>query len=105
VCSSTAQIKEHFGGYTLVECTDLDEALKWAATLPAASDRAVEVRPAIAVEASRWPQLHLARAELLRQLGRRADAAGAYQAALQLEPPVPERAFIGRRLRELRDTL
>jgi RNA polymerase sigma-70 factor (ECF subfamily) len=50
---------------------------------------------------ARWPQLHLARAELLRQLGRRADAAGAYQAALQLEPPVPERAFIGRRLREL----
>jgi RNA polymerase sigma-70 factor (ECF subfamily) len=50
---------------------------------------------------ARWPQLHLARAELLRQLGRRADAADAYQAALQLEPPVPERAFIGRRLREL----
>jgi RNA polymerase sigma-70 factor (ECF subfamily) len=50
---------------------------------------------------ARWPQLHLARAELLRQLGRRADAVDAYQAALQLEPPVPERAFIGRRLREL----
>ena len=50
---------------------------------------------------ARWPQLHLARAELLRQLGRRADAAGAYQAALQLEPPVPERGFIARRLREL----
>jgi RNA polymerase sigma-70 factor, ECF subfamily len=50
---------------------------------------------------ARWPQLHLARAELLRQLGRRADAADAYRAALQLEPPVPERAFIGRRLREL----
>jgi len=48
-----------------------------------------------------WPQLHLARAELLRQLGRRADAAGAYQAALQLEPAAAERAFIGRRLREL----
>src|SRR5215470_5154283 len=50
---------------------------------------------------ARWPQLHLARAELLRQLGRRADAAGAYQEALQLEPPVPGRAFIARRLREL----
>ena len=48
-----AEIKEHFGGYTLVECTDLDEALKWAAALPAASDRAVEVRPVMAVEASR----------------------------------------------------
>ena len=30
-----------------------DEALKWAATLPAASDRAVEVRPVIKVEAPR----------------------------------------------------
>src|SRR5215468_4801303 len=46
-----AEIKEQFGGYTLVECADLDEALKWAATLPAASDRAVEVRPVIKVEA------------------------------------------------------
>ena len=50
---------------------------------------------------ARWPQLHLARAELLRQLGRRTDAGDAYQAALQLEPPAPERAFILRRLREL----
>src|SRR6266487_6556288 len=48
-----AEIKEQFGGYTLVECADLDEALKWAATLPAASDRAVEVRPVITVEAPR----------------------------------------------------
>ena len=48
-----AEIKEQFGGYTLVECADLDEALNWAATLPAASDRAVEVRPVIKVEAPR----------------------------------------------------
>ena len=48
-----AEIKEQFGGYTLVECADLDEALTWAATLPAASDRAVEVRPVIKVEAPR----------------------------------------------------
>ena len=50
---------------------------------------------------ARWPQLHLARAELLRRLGRRADAVAAYEAALQLEPPTPERAFIASRLREL----
>ena len=50
---------------------------------------------------ARWPQLHLARAELLRRLGRRADAGAADGAALQLEPPAPERAFIARRLREL----
>jgi RNA polymerase sigma-70 factor, ECF subfamily len=53
---------------------------------------------------ARWPQLHLARAELLRRVGRRADAAAAYQAALQLEPAAPGRAFIARRLHELEDT-
>jgi RNA polymerase sigma-70 factor, ECF subfamily len=52
----------------------------------------------------RWPQLHVARAELLRRLDRRAEAADAYRIALQLEPPAPERAFIGRRLAELAST-
>ena len=50
---------------------------------------------------ARWPQLHIARAELLGRLGRRADAARAYQAALELAPAAPERDFIGRRIREL----
>ena len=53
---------------------------------------------------ARWPQLHLARAELLRRVGRATDAAAAYLAALQLEPAAPERAFIARRLQELPDT-
>ncbi|MFC7275753.1 YciI family protein [Paractinoplanes rhizophilus] len=42
-----AEIKEQVGGYTLVECADLDEALKWAATIPAAAKGWVEVRPVI----------------------------------------------------------
>ncbi len=50
---------------------------------------------------ARWPQLHVARAELLRRIGRTDDAAAAYRAALALEPTTPEQAFIGRRLREL----
>ncbi|GII31249.1 YciI family protein [Planotetraspora mira] len=45
-----AEIKEQFGGYALVECADLDEALKWAATMPAAREGSVEVRPAVHVE-------------------------------------------------------
>ena len=49
----------------------------------------------------RWPQLHIARAELLRRLERRAEAADAYRLALQLEPPAPERAFVHRRLAEV----
>ena len=49
---------------------------------------------------ARWPQLHIARAELLRSLGRRAEAVAAYQAAVALEPPAPERAYLARRMRD-----
>jgi len=51
---------------------------------------------------ARWPQLHIARAELLRRLGRRGEAIAAYETAIALEPPVPERAYLARRIRELR---
>ena len=44
-----AEIKEHFGGFTLVECGDLDEALKWAATLPVAASGSIEIRPVVQV--------------------------------------------------------
>lgn len=49
----------------------------------------------------RWPQLHLARADLLRRLGRTAEALAAYRTALHLEPPPAERAFIQARIRSL----
>jgi RNA polymerase sigma-70 factor (ECF subfamily) len=39
--------------------------------------------------------------QLLRQVGRRADAITAYEAAIALGPPAPERAFLARRIREL----
>lgn len=47
-----AEIKEQLGGYFLLECADLDEAMKWAATIPVARYGSVEVRPLIAVEAA-----------------------------------------------------
>jgi RNA polymerase sigma-70 factor (ECF subfamily) len=50
---------------------------------------------------SRWPQLHVARAEMLRRLGRRGEAADAYRRALRLEPTETERAFIAGRIRQL----
>jgi RNA polymerase sigma-70 factor, ECF subfamily len=49
---------------------------------------------------ARWPQLHIARAELLRQVGRRPEAIAAYQAAIALAPSAPERAFLARRIGE-----
>ena len=50
------------------------------------------------------PNYHLlpaARADLLRRLGRRADAAAAYRQALALVTNEAERRFLGRRLREV----
>ena len=44
-----AEIKEQFGGYTLIDCADLDEALRWAATVPTALDGKVEVRPVVQI--------------------------------------------------------
>ena len=46
-----AEIKEVFGGFTLIECDGLDDALKWAARLPSAFDGKVEVRPLLQVGA------------------------------------------------------
>jgi len=53
---------------------------------------------------ARWPQLHMARANLLDRLDRKQEAADAYRLAAQLEPPEAERAFIARRLRQLAAT-
>jgi hypothetical protein len=40
-----AETKEQLGGFYLIEVADLDEALKWAAALPASTTGSVEVRP------------------------------------------------------------
>ena len=40
-----AEVKEALGGYFLFECDSIDEALAWAARIPAAEHGAVEVRP------------------------------------------------------------
>ena len=42
-----AEIKEQVGGYLLMECADLDEAVKWAARLPGVKDGGVEIRPLV----------------------------------------------------------
>jgi hypothetical protein len=40
-----AETKEQVGGYYLLECKDLDEAISWAARIPGATYGSVEVRP------------------------------------------------------------
>ena len=40
-----AELKEQIGGYYVLQCKDLDEALTWAAQIPEAKHGTVEVRP------------------------------------------------------------
>jgi hypothetical protein len=40
-----ADTKEQFGGFYLLECADLDEALEWAKKVPVAEGGSVEVKP------------------------------------------------------------
>jgi len=78
----------------------------------------VELNRAVAVAMAEGPQrglelldavegldgyhlLHSARADLLRRLGRREEAAAAYRAALALEMNAADRAFLERRLEEV----
>ena len=42
-----AETKEVLGGFYLLECADLDEAIAVAAKIPSAWNGAVEVRPVI----------------------------------------------------------
>lgn len=42
-----AEAKEVLGGFYLLECSDLDEALEWAAQIPGAWHGKVEVRPVV----------------------------------------------------------
>jgi hypothetical protein len=44
-----AEIKEVIGGYYVLECPGLEEAMRWAATIPAARHGAIEVRPLMAL--------------------------------------------------------
>jgi hypothetical protein len=45
-----AETREQLGGFYLVDCADLDEAVAWAAKIPGAQWGAVEVRPVTVFE-------------------------------------------------------
>jgi hypothetical protein len=40
-----AETKEQLGGYYLIDCENLDQALEWAAKCPSAEMGSIEVRP------------------------------------------------------------
>jgi hypothetical protein len=47
-----AETKEQLGGFYLVECESLDEAIEWAAKIPGAASGSVEVRPVMNYESA-----------------------------------------------------
>ncbi|MFL5906241.1 MAG: YciI family protein [Solirubrobacterales bacterium] len=40
-----AETKEALGGFFVLDCKDLDEAIEWAAKIPGAQSGSVEIRP------------------------------------------------------------
>ena len=40
-----AETHEQLGGYFLVDCKDLDEAIRWAEKIPTAKYGSIEIRP------------------------------------------------------------
>jgi hypothetical protein len=46
-----AELKEQIGGYYVLDCKDLDDALNWASQIPEAQSGAIEVRPIMDYEA------------------------------------------------------
>ncbi len=40
-----AETKEQLGGYYLIDVPNLDEAIKWAAKIPSATNGSIEIRP------------------------------------------------------------
>jgi hypothetical protein len=45
-----AETKEQLGGYYVLECPNLDEAIEWAAKIPGAKHGSIEIRPLVEFE-------------------------------------------------------
>jgi hypothetical protein len=53
-----AETKEQIGGFYVIECKDLDEAIDWAAKLPHAEHGTTEIRPVMEYVDPRLAELH-----------------------------------------------
>jgi RNA polymerase sigma-70 factor (ECF subfamily) len=93
------QIAALYGELARYEPTPVTEANRAVAVAMAGQPAAgLAILDSLGARLARWPQFHIARAELLRRLERPAEAREAYRAALRLALPRPERAFIEDRL-------
>ena len=75
--------------------------LNRAVALAQASDPAAALRAVDRLDLDGYLYFHSTRGELLRRLGRDAEARAAYRRALELATSTPERRFLTRRLEQL----
>ena len=45
-----AETKEQLGGFYMVQCNNLDEAIEWAAKIPGVKSGSIEIRPVMEFE-------------------------------------------------------
>ena len=94
-----ARLYERLLAYVASPVVELNHAV--AVAFANSPERGLELLDSI-LGLEEYHLFHAARADLLRRLGRAADAADAYRAALTLVTNEAERRFLARRLRELR---
>jgi hypothetical protein len=58
-----AETREQLGGFYVLDCKDIDEALGWAAKIPDVAEGCVEVRPVMDYEAAGYEGAQSDRAE------------------------------------------
>jgi hypothetical protein len=58
-----AETREQLGGFYVLDCKDIDEALGWAAKIPDVTEGCVEVRPVMDYEAAGYEAPEYGRAE------------------------------------------
>jgi RNA polymerase sigma-70 factor, ECF subfamily len=87
---------------TRYEPTAVTEANRAVAVAMAEGPAAgLEILDSLGTRLARWPQFHIARAELLHRAGRTKEAIAAFRKALALPLPKPEQAFLERRIADL----
>lgn len=93
-----------YGALARYEPTAVTEANRAVAVAIAEGPAAgLAILESLGSQLARWPQFHIARAELLHRTGRIGEAISAFRQALDLPLPRPEQAFVTRRITELRD--
>jgi RNA polymerase sigma-70 factor (ECF subfamily) len=96
-----ASLYDALGRMTPSPVVELNRAVAVAMVRGPAAGLAIVDRVAEEGSLTDYHLLHAARADMLRRLGRRPEAAAAYQRARELAGNAAERAFLDRRLRQL----